>query len=109
MGFEKQFPYTSPEEIFNEYKKITKGSICDMNGITYKRLRCRVGPQLPCPDADHPGTQRLFTDMRFPRPDGRAALLGRDYKEPAETTDAEYPFILMTGRLSGHFNSGGKS
>ncbi len=105
MGFEKEFPYTSPEEIFNEYKKITKGRICDMSGITYERLRGSVGPQLPCPDAGHPGTPRLFTDLRFPRPDGRAALLARDYKEPAETTDEQFPVILMTGRLSGHFNT----
>jgi len=50
-------------------------------------------------------TPRLFTDLRFPRPDGRAALLARDYKEPAETTDDDYPVVLMTGRLSGHFNT----
>jgi len=105
MGFEKEFPYTSPEEIFNEFKKITKGRICDMNGITYSRLRNRVGPQLPCPDANHPGTPRLFTNLRFPRPDGRAALLARDYKEPAETTDEKYPVALTTGRVAGHFNT----
>ncbi len=105
MGFDKEFPYTNPEEIFNEYKKITKNRICDINGITYERLRGRVGPQLPCPDTDHPGTPRLFTDLRFPRPDSRAALLARDYKEPAEMTNDDYPFALITGRLSGHFNT----
>ena len=105
MGFEKEFPYTSPEEVFNEYKEITKGRICDMNGVSYERLRGKIGPQLPCPDADHPGTPRLFTDLRFPRPDGRAALLARDYQEPAEMTDDDYPVVLITGRLSGHFNT----
>ncbi len=105
MGFEKAFPYESPEAIFNEFKAITKGRICDMNGITYERLRGKIGPQLPCPDADHPGTPRLFTDLRFPRPDGRAALLARDYIEPAEMTDDDYPVVLITGRLSGHFNT----
>lgn len=105
MGFEKEFPYSSPEEVFNEYKEITRGRICDMNGVTYEQLQGKIGPQLPCPDADHPGTPRLFTDLRFPRPDGRAALLARDYQEPAETVDDEYPFALITGRLSGHFNT----
>jgi anaerobic selenocysteine-containing dehydrogenase len=105
MGFKKEFPYTSPEEVLEEWKGITRGRICDMSGVTYKRLRDKVGPQLPCPDAEHPGTPRLFTDWRFPRPDGRAALLARSYIEPAETTDSEYPFILITGRLEEHFNS----
>jgi len=45
-------------------------------------------------------------DRRFPRPNGRAALLARDYKEPAETTDVEYPFALITGRMEHHFNTG---
>ncbi|MDM8552598.1 nitrate reductase [Desulfobacterales bacterium HSG2] len=105
MGFEKEFPYTSPEEVFEEWKKITSGRICDMNGVTYDRLRGKIGPQLPCPDADHPGTPRLFTDLRFPRADGRAALLDRDYYEPAEMPDAEYPFVLITGRLAWQFNT----
>ncbi len=51
------------------------------------------------------GTPRLLTDLQFPRPDGRAALLARDYKEPAETTCNEYPFVLITGRLACHFNT----
>jgi len=105
MGFEKEFPYNSPEEIFEEWKVITRGRICDMNGVTYDRLRGNVGLQLPCPDSDHPGTPRLFHDLRFPRPDGRAALLSRDYITPAETPDNEYPFVLITGRLAGQFNT----
>ncbi len=105
MGFEKEFPYTSPEEVFEEWKGITRGRICDMSGLTYDRLRGKIGPQLPYPEAGHSGTPRLFTDWRFPRPDGRAALLARDYIEPAEMPDAEYPFVLITGRLVAHFNT----
>ncbi len=105
MGFEKEFQFTSPEEVFEELKKITKGRICDMGGVTYKSLRNQVGPQLPCPDENHSGTKRLFTDRQFPRPDGRAALLPREYKAPCETPDEEYPYILITGRLQWHFNT----
>lgn len=105
MGFEKQFQYTSSEEVFEELKEITKGRICDMGGVSYERLRNQVGPQLPCPDIEHSGTKRLFTDRRFPRPDGRAALLPREYKPPPETPDEEYPYILITGRIQWHFNT----
>jgi ferredoxin-nitrate reductase len=105
LGFEEQFPYTCPEEVFEEWKGLTHGRICDMNGVSYDRLRGEVGPQLPCPEPDHPGTPRLFIDGRFPRPDGRAALLARDYAEPKEIPDEEYPFILNTGRVATHFNT----
>ncbi|MBF0319887.1 MAG: nitrate reductase [Nitrospirae bacterium] len=105
MGYEKEFPYTTSEEVFEEFKGLTSGRICDMAGITYERLRGKIGIQLPCPAIEHPGTPRLFTDMRFPRADGRAALLPREYIEPAETISPEYPIILITGRLSAHFNT----
>ena len=105
MGFDRQFPYTSSEEVFGEWKRFTRGRICDMSGVTYERLRGKIGPQLPCPDAEHPGTPRLFTDRHFFREDGRAALLARDYAVPAETADNEYPFVLITGRLNWHFNT----
>ncbi|KJU86523.1 narB, nitrate reductase [Candidatus Magnetobacterium bavaricum] len=105
MGFEKEFPYNSPEEVFEEWKGLTRGRLCDSNGVTYQRLREGVGPQLPCPTPEHPGSARLFSGMQFVRPDGRAALLARKYIEPAETPDAEYPFMLITGRLAGQFNT----
>ncbi|MFQ5328564.1 MAG: molybdopterin oxidoreductase family protein [Thermodesulfobacteriota bacterium] len=105
MGFEGGFSYTSPEEVFEEMKGLFSGQICDMSGVTYKRLRGKVGPQLPCPDSDHPGTPRLFTNLHFSRPDGRAALLAREYIEPAESPDDDYPFILNTGRRLEHFNT----
>lgn len=105
MGFEEGFRFNTPEEVFEELKETTRGRICDMSGVTYERLRGKVGPQLPCPDADHPGTPRLFTDHQFPRPDGRAALLPREYIAPAEETDEEYPYVLITGRIKWHFNT----
>ncbi len=105
MGFDKEFSYSSPEDIFEEFKGLTRGRICDMNGISYERLRENIGPQLPCPEPDHPGTTRLFDDWHFARPDGRAALLARDYIEPAETPDAAYPYVLITGRLISQFNT----
>ena len=106
MGFEDQFPHNTPEDIFDEWKKFTRGRICDMNGVSYEGLRNNETPQLPCPEKGHPGTERLFLDRQFPRPDGRAALLARDYEEPAEATDVEYPLALITGRIADHFNTG---
>ncbi|MBV6342243.1 molybdopterin oxidoreductase family protein [Candidatus Magnetobacterium casense] len=105
MGFEREFPYTSPEDVFEEWKGLTRGRLCDTNGVTYRRLRGAVGPQLPCPTPEHPGTERLFGNLEFARPDGRAALLARKYIPPLETPDEEYPLMLITGRLACQFNT----
>ncbi len=105
MGFKEEFAYNSPEEVFEEFKGLTINRICDMGGVTYDRLRAETGPQLPCPALDHKGTPRLFNDYNFPRLDGRAALLARNYIEPAELPNEKFPFILLTGKSAAHFNT----
>ncbi len=105
MGFKAEFPYNQPVEVFEEWKRFTRDRICDASGITYHRLQGKVGLQLPCRIPDDKGTPRLFIDRRFPRSGGRAALLARDYFEPAESVDSEYPLILITGRVKSHFNT----
>ncbi|MBF6182245.1 formate dehydrogenase subunit alpha [Nocardia otitidiscaviarum] len=74
-------------------------------GISHDRLD-RVGPlHWPCPDPGHPGTPVLHLD-RFATADGRAALAARPYLSPGEEPDAEYPFVLVTGRRLAHYNTG---
>ncbi|MCP4717220.1 MAG: molybdopterin-dependent oxidoreductase [Deltaproteobacteria bacterium] len=106
MGYEDLLSFQNEEEIFEEWKTCTRGKLCDMNGINYDRLRGKSGIQLPCPSKDHPGTARLFTDLRFEKADHRAALLSRDQQDAAEMPDELYPFIFLTGRTGRHFNTG---
>ncbi len=42
----------------------------------------------------------------FPTADGRASFIRVEYREPAETPDADYPYVLTTGRLMGQYQSG---
>jgi predicted molibdopterin-dependent oxidoreductase YjgC len=105
MGYESQFAYTNPEQVFEEFKEITRGRLCDMTGVTYERLKDKIGLQLPCPSKDHSGTKRLFTDWHYAKADGRVALLPRPYIDPHEIISSEYPFILLTGRIPFHFNT----
>ena len=74
MGLEEAFPFERAEEVFEEFKQLTKGRPMDITGVTYARL---TGPpmQWPCPAFDHPGTPRLYTDRRFHTPDGRARFI----------------------------------
>ncbi len=98
MGFEKDFPYRSAEEVFEEYKRSTQGTTMDLMGISYARLK-EAPLQWPCPSEDAPSTTRLYTDGKFKTADGRARFVSRSYQEPAELTDREYPMILTTGRV----------
>jgi formate dehydrogenase major subunit len=45
-------------------------------------------------------------DKGFPRPGGFAKLVATKYTAPNEMPDAEYPFILTTGRQLEHWHTG---
>ncbi|MAY44434.1 MAG: formate dehydrogenase, partial [Rhodobacteraceae bacterium] len=42
----------------------------------------------------------------FPRPEGRARFAPASVIPPAESPDAEYPFVLITGRQLEHWHTG---
>ncbi len=71
-------------------------------GLSFARLETE-GLQWPCPGSDHPGTPRLHVE-RFNTPSGRGRLVPLAYRPPAEEADAEYPFVLTTGRSLYHFH-----
>jgi predicted molibdopterin-dependent oxidoreductase YjgC len=71
-------------------------------GIAYDRLQ-GTGLQWPCPSRDHPGTRVLHGES-FTR--GKGKFHAVDYLPPKELPDAEFPFILTTGRLLQHWHTG---
>ena len=92
--------YNHPSEIMDEIA----GLVPIYGGINYERID-KQGIQWPCPTKDHPGTTTLYTDL-FARPGGLARFVALDHKGPGETTDKEYPFVLITGRIREHYNNG---
>ena len=99
MGKKEFFDFNSPEEIWNEIRRLWKAG----NGITYPRIE-KKGLQWPCPSEDHPGTQILHTQT-FPAGE-RAKLRRVHYRATGETTSAEFPLLLTTGRSLYQFNAG---
>ena len=90
--------YADPEEIMTEIAGLTPS----YGGITYSRLDYQ-GLHWPCPDSNHPGTPVLHMD-RFTR--GLARFSPVIYRPPAELPDAQYPFVLTTGRTYFHWHTG---
>ena len=76
-----------------------------MAGMTADRLRDVRHLRWPCPTVDHPGTERLYLDGRFPTPDGKAQFLPRPHQLPRETADHEFPLVMTTGRLYAHWHT----
>jgi predicted molibdopterin-dependent oxidoreductase YjgC len=104
MGY-AGFEHRSSDEVWDEFVPLTSGRPCDMAGLTSARLRRDRHVSWPCPHEDHPGTERLYLDRRFPTPDGRARFLPRRHQPPRETTDHEFPLVLNTGRLYSHWHT----
>jgi ferredoxin-nitrate reductase len=104
MGF-SGFQFEDPAAVWDEFIGLTAGRPCDMAGMTSERLRRERYLRWPCPSVDHPGTERLYLDGRFPTPSGRARFHGRPHRPPRETTDHEFPLVLTTGRLYAHWHT----
>jgi assimilatory nitrate reductase catalytic subunit len=96
--------WSSPEAVFRLLTELSRGQPCDISGITgYDDLERCGGIQWPLPagaTAAPSAERRLFEDGRFYHPDGKARLIVGDPQTVAESTDAEFPFTLLTGRGS---------
>ena len=104
---EKFLRWTSPEAVFQMIKDITRAKPCDITGIRdYRMIDDGGGIQWPCrgedlPSGDHPFPEqqrRLFGDGRFFTKDEKARFVFELPRAMPEKTDAEYPFLLLTGR-----------
>jgi len=93
-----QMNYSSPEKVLREFGHVWP----NLAGITYSRLD-KAGIQWPCPSADHPGTQFLYKGG-FPK--GKAPFTPLSYRPPAEVADADYPYVLTTGRNLYQYHTG---
>jgi formate dehydrogenase alpha subunit len=91
--------YPAPSAIWDEMRRVTP----DFGGISYERLEREGGVHWPCPAPDHPGTPYLFADD-FPR--GRGKFWPVEYGTASEQPDADYPFVLSTGRVLYHWHGG---
>ncbi|MDD3921283.1 MAG: molybdopterin dinucleotide binding domain-containing protein, partial [Eubacteriales bacterium] len=90
LGYENKF--NSAAEVMEEIASVTP----QYGGIRFARLE-NESLCWPCPDVTHPGTPILHTKA-FSRGE-RAQFVPHQYQPSAELPDADYPFILTTGRV----------
>ncbi|MEO8485651.1 MAG: formate dehydrogenase subunit alpha [Betaproteobacteria bacterium] len=93
--------YEHPRDVFDEMRK----AMPSIAGITWDRLEREHSVTYPCEHEGDPGEKVVFIDS-FPTPTGRARLVPAALIRAAEQPDAEYPWVLITGRQLEHWHTG---
>jgi formate dehydrogenase major subunit len=93
--------YEGPADVFAEMKLNMKS----LDNITWDRLETQNAVTYPSLSPEDPGQPIVFGDG-FPRAEGRARFTPAAVVPPAESPDAEYPFVMITGRQLEHWHTG---
>ena len=100
----KDFGDPTAEQVWNEFRVVAPSFA---GGMSYKRLDELDGIQWPCPDESHPGETFLHGRLWEVPARGRLAPFSVVHHDPpVEQPDAEYPFVLTTGRRLESYNTG---
>jgi formate dehydrogenase major subunit len=104
MGLSWRYPgeHDGVAAVYEEMRQAMHATIA---GITWERLQRESSVTYPCLSADDPGAPTVFLD-RFDTTDGRVHLVPADIIPANERPDAEYPFVLITGRQLEHWHTG---
>ena len=106
LGKGKFFEYQSSRQIFDELREASRGGHADYYGITYEKIDRQMGVFWPCPSLDHPGTPRLFEDLKSLHADGKFRFMPTPYRESGDPVSEEFPVYLTTGRVVSQYLSG---
>ncbi|NBY26546.1 MAG: formate dehydrogenase subunit alpha, partial [Betaproteobacteria bacterium] len=87
------------------YEEMRQAMHAAISGISWERLQRESSVTYPCLSADDSGSPTVFIDS-FPTADGRVQLVPADIIPANERPDADYPFVLITGRQLEHWHTG---
>jgi len=131
MGFSDKdgaplLKFSTPEEAFEDFKRITAGRPCDYSTLSYEQLRGGSGIQWPdgrerlyrdhvfltaadvCESYGHDlvsGAENDQDEYRAHDPAGRAFLKAAEYIPSDEQPNDDYPLLLTTGRSVYHWHT----
>jgi formate dehydrogenase major subunit len=101
QGLGLSWHYTDIGEVYEEMRQCMPS----LAGLSWARLQREGAVVHPCPDEDAPGEAVVFID-HFPTPTGRGRFVPADIVPADERPDADYPFVLITGRQLEHWHTG---
>ncbi len=100
-GIGLDWRYTHASDVFAEMGQVMPS----LKNITWQRLLVEDAVTYPCDAPDKPGNEIIFSQA-FPTASGRAKIVPTEIRPPDELPDAEYPFVLTTGRMLEHWHTG---
>lgn len=99
--------WSSPRDAFEEWRRVSRGRLCDYSGMTWELIEQHGGIQWPFPEgaSDPQAIRRLYADGCFPTETGRAQFFRIDWKPWPEQPSSEFPLVLNTGRTVEHWHT----
>jgi len=98
--------WSKPEDAFEEWKRVSKGRLCDYSGMTYEKIEKLGGIQWPCNEEHPEGTPRLYYEgMKTKNEEGKPKFIFADWKPMEENICTSFPLILNTGRTVEQFHT----
>jgi formate dehydrogenase major subunit len=106
LGMGLRWNYPGAEDgVAAVYEEMRQAMHTAIAGISWQRLEREGSVTYPCLSEDDPGQPIVFTE-RFPTADGRVRLVPAGLIAADEKPDADYPFVLITGRQLEHWHTG---
>ncbi len=90
------------EQVFAEMRSAMAPTL---DGISWQRLQREGSVTAPCEEEGQPGQAVLFAE-RVATDDGRIQLVPTTLRSADELPDADYPWVLITGRQLEHWHTG---
>ncbi len=87
------------------YEEMRRAMHASHAGITWERLEREGSVTYPCLSEDDPGQPIVFTE-NFPTASTRVRLVPAGLLPGDEQPDADFPLVLITGRLLEHWHTG---
>lgn len=101
LNWDYRGPDSGVAQVYEEMRQ----AMDSIAGITWDRLQRESSVTYPCGNLDDPGQPVVFTES-FPTGDGLGKFVPTDLLHAAELPDADYPFVLITGRELEHWHTG---
>ncbi|BBP46193.1 nitrate reductase [Thiosulfatimonas sediminis] len=113
MGFVDAFDYQNVAQIFREHAALSgyqnNGTrdfdISGLARLSDEQYQQLTPMQWPVNVENPLGTKRLFSDGKFFTPSGKARCIAITPQAPRYKTDAQFPFVLNTGRYRDQWHS----
>ncbi|GAC1314596.1 MAG: hypothetical protein NVSMB24_39430 [Mucilaginibacter sp.] len=109
MGY-SGFGFENMAAIYAEHARLTTRTNIDISGLNYAILKEQKTVQWPYKKKGPPaGTTRLFTDKRFYTSSKKAIIHPVPDSLTSEMPDADFPFVLTTGRVRDQWHTMSKT